>query len=49
MISVSRAPTVAHADLLLEGSCNFRPCSLVPVTIAIGRASARRDSRYTHL
>ena len=26
MISVSRAPTVAHADLLLEGSCNFRPC-----------------------
>ena len=31
-----------------EASCSFRPCFLVPVTVTISRALARRDSRYTH-
>jgi hypothetical protein len=49
-MSVSGEPgaTVVPTLISFEASCTFRPCFLVPVIVAIGRASAHRDSRYTH-
>ena len=46
-VSVSGAassPVVTqHSLISFEVSCSFRPCFLVPITVAIGRASARRE------